>query len=163
MSELLVYHGSTQVVENPSCSKGRNNLDFGKGFYVTNRKEQAIQWAKLAAQRQNLPAYVNCYVLDKEKLLSEARCKIFTSYNEEWLSFIVANRQGLDWAKEYDYIEGGVANDRVIDTVNLYIAGLMDIQTALGRLSQHQPNNQICILNQNLLNQYLKFKDAELI
>ncbi|MBQ7575660.1 MAG: DUF3990 domain-containing protein, partial [Bacteroidales bacterium] len=57
-------------------------------------------------------------------------------------------------------IEGGIANDRVVDTVNLYSLGLMDEETALSRLSEHQPNNQICILNQEIIEKYLSFKEV---
>lgn len=56
------------------------------------------------------------------------------SESREWLEFIVANRQGLNKAENYDYVEGGVANDRVVDTVNLYIAGLLEMETALREL-----------------------------
>ena len=42
---LTVYHGATCIIEKPLCHIGRDNLDFGKGFYVTNLKEQAISWA----------------------------------------------------------------------------------------------------------------------
>ena len=66
-------------------------------------------------------------------------------------------------SKDYDYIEGGVANDRVIDTVNLYLAGLMTQETALARLSEHKPNNQICLLNQSLTDKYLIFDGTECI
>lgn len=38
----------------------------------------------------------------------------------------------------YDYIEGGIANDRVIDTVNLYISGLMSADVALARYASTQ-------------------------
>ena len=30
---MKVYHGSTQAVEYPLVGVGRENLDFGKGFY----------------------------------------------------------------------------------------------------------------------------------
>ena len=62
---------------------------------------------------------------------------------------------GMLKAKEYDYVEGGVANDRVVDTVNLYLAGLIELSSALRELSRHQPNNQICILNQDIINKNL--------
>ena len=77
--------------------------------------------------------------------------------------FIVASRRGEPVADSYDYIEGGVANDRVVDTVNLYMAGLMDEDTALMRLSQHQPNNQMCLLSQELTDKYLIFDGTETI
>ena len=50
-----------------------------------------------------------------------------------------------------------MANDRVIDTVELYTIGILDKASALGKLSEHQPNHQICILNKAILDRYLKF------
>ena len=37
----------------------------------------------------------------------------------------------------------------------------MDLNTALGELSKHQPNNQICLLNQDIINKYLIFDGTE--
>lgn len=42
---MKVYHGSIIEVAHPLVSLGRRNLDFGKGFYVTDIKEQAQRWA----------------------------------------------------------------------------------------------------------------------
>ena len=67
----------------------------------------------------------------------------------------------FEFAKAFDYIEGGVANDRVVDTVNLYMAGLMDKATALRRLSEHQPNNQMCLLDLEIADKYLIFDGTE--
>ncbi len=161
MSNIIVYHGGTETVENPICKFGRKNLDFGQGFYVTNLREQAITWANNMARNRKMPAVLNRYRLDRETILQNARCKIFKAYDREWLEFIVGNRTGQELAKDYDYVEGGVANDRVVDTVNLYIAGLMELNMALRELSKHQPNNQICILSQNLINKYLKYDGTE--
>ena len=161
MNELIVYHGGTERIEMPVCKFGRKNLDFGHGFYVTNLREQAVLWAYNMAKSRNMPAFINRYKLDRDAVLREARCKIFKSYDEEWLEFIVANRSGENAADEYDYVEGGVANDRVVDTVNLYIAGLIELSSALRELSKHQPNNQMCILNQEILNRYLVYEGTE--
>ena len=46
---MIVYHGSTLCVENPLVGVCRDNLDFGKGFYLTDICEQAISWAKRVA------------------------------------------------------------------------------------------------------------------
>lgn len=161
MNELIVYHGGTERIEMPVCKFGRKNLDFGYGFYVTNLREQALSWAYNMAKSRNMPALINRYKLDRDAVLREAKCKIFKSYDEEWLEFIVANRSGENVADEYDYVEGGVANDRVVDTVNLYIAGLIELSSALRELSKHQPNNQMCILNQEILNRYLVYEGTE--
>ena len=161
MNMLTVYHGSTEKVETPICRFGRKNLDFGQGFYVTDIREQAITWANNMSRNRNIPPLLNRYHLNREAVLKHAKCKFFKAYDEEWLTFIIGNRSGEDLAKEYDYVEGGVANDRVIDTVNLYMAGLIDVTSALRELSKHRPNNQICILNQDIVNNYLIYDGTE--
>ncbi len=161
MKEIFVYHGGTDRIENPICKFGRSNLDFGQGFYVTDLLDQAITWGKSIASGRNKNVIINRYKLNREEILKNYNCKIFNSYDKEWLEFIVGNRTGINPAIEFDYVEGGVANDRVIDTINLYISGLMDLNTALGELSKHQPNNQICLLNQDIINKYLIFDGTE--
>lgn len=161
--EITVYHGGTEIIEHPICTIGRPRLDFGCGFYLTDIESQAKQWALFTAKKRGAQAVINTYLLDKEAIIKNARCKIFTAYNLEWLEFVVASRRGLNPAVGYDYIEGGVANDRVIDTVNLYMAGLMGPDMALQRLAQHLPNNQICLLSQNIVDKYLKYYGAETV
>lgn len=161
MNTIIVYHGGTEKIENPICKFGRKNLDFGQGFYVTNLREQAIVWANNMSRNRNMPAILNRYKLNREAILKEFKCKIFKAYDEEWLEFIIGNRSGQDLAQEYDYVEGGVANDRVVDTVNLYLAGLIELNSALRELSRHQPNNQICILNQDIINKHLFYDGTE--
>ena len=160
---LTVYHGATETVKSPICAFGRPRLDFGQGFYVTDIKEQAVRWAKSLADKCGLQPILNTYTLDREAFTKEGKCKIFTSYNADWLDFIVANRHGSNLAVAYDYIEGGIANDRVIDTVNLYIQGLTDSATALQQLAFYKPNNQICLRNQSLTDKYLHYHESERI
>ena len=161
MNGITVYHGGTQIVEKPLCKIGRKNLDFGQGFYVTNIRNQAISWARNIALKRGETPVLNIYTLEKEIVLNQFRCKIFQAYDADWLDFIVENRTGHNVAKDFDYVEGGVANDRIIDTVNLYMAGLIGFETALKRLSEHQPNNQICVLNQKIIDNYLKYNGTK--
>lgn len=161
MREVIVYHGGTDIVEVPICKFGRKNLDFGQGFYVTDIRQQALDWAILMADRRKKEPVLNRYRLNRDAIMAEGCCKIFKAYDRDWLEFIVASRRGEKVAEAYDYIEGGVANDRVVDTVNLYMLGLMDIDTALGRLSQHQPNNQMCLLGQAITDKYLIYDGTE--
>lgn len=163
MNTVVVYHGGTDIVEYPICQFGRLHLDFGHGFYITNIRQQAVSWAVQMSVRRNRNPILNRYFLNRDAILKEARCKIFDAYDRDWLEFIIASRQGEPIAENFDYVEGGVANDRVVDTINLYMAGLMDINTALRRLSEHQPNNQMCLLNQEITNKYLIFNGTEKI
>ena len=159
----IVYHGGTEKIEHPQSDAGRANLDFGLGFYVTDMPSQATEWAKKVADHRHARPIVNKYALNKDAILAEYRCKVFTDYDAEWLDFIVASRQGQKPWAQYDYIEGGVADDRVIDTINLYMVGLMPREIALARLSEHRPNNQMCLLSQQLIDKHLIFNGAESI
>ena len=66
-----VFHGATRIVEYPLCHIGRDNLDFGKGFYVTDIRDQAISWAKRVVNL-GLPQWLNIYELDENYIKQNA-------------------------------------------------------------------------------------------
>lgn len=157
---LTVYHGGTEEIKTPLVHVGRMNLDFGLGFYVTDIFTQAKEWAEQVADLRDASPVVSKYHLRRQEIIGRGNAKIFTAYNTEWLDFVTANRMGKDAWKGYDYIEGGVANDRVINTVRLYMSGFISADEALNRLKYYKPTNQICILNQALLDEYLEFVES---
>ena len=157
---MKVYHGSISIIDRPIANAGRDRLDFGKGFYVTDIQSQAEIWAQRMSRIKNMPGIINVYELDIEEVKRVSSYKHFEHYDNEWLQYIVANRTGNTAIEKYDVIEGGVANDRVIDTVEAYIANLMTLETALKELSRHQPNNQFCICNQAVIDEHLKFIES---
>ena len=155
---IQVYHGSNMVVDSPLVDAGRSSLDFGLGFYVTVIKSQSEAYAKNRARYYSQKeGTVTEYTFDLDEAIKTFRYHKFEHYDREWLRFIVGNRQGGDEWRQWDIIEGGIANDRVIDTVENYIAGLIDETTALGLLSKHQPNHQICITKQEVIDKYLRY------
>ncbi|MEG1545253.1 MAG: DUF3990 domain-containing protein [Tannerellaceae bacterium] len=158
---MIVYHGSTQIVRKPLVNAGRHNLDFGPGFYITNLRAQAIYWANRPANAGQ-PHWLNIYQFDLEALHRDHyRHLQFAAYNYEWLEFVVANRRGEKRWQSYDLIEGGIANDRVFNTIELYLAGLTAREDALEKLRYEQPNNQLCLLRQEIIDHYLHFVSAE--
>lgn len=157
---MKVYHGSTSIIERPIASAGRERLDFGKGFYVTDIQSQADTWAERMSRIKEMPGIVSVYDLDMEEAKRRFSYKHFEHYDNEWLQYIVANRTGNTTIEKYDIIEGGVANDRVIDTVEAYIANLMTLETALRELSRHQPNNQLCICSQAVIDECMSFVES---
>lgn len=156
---MKVYHGGTCIIKSPLVNVGRAGLDFGEGFYVTDNREQAIEWAKKMADRRQTIPIINEYNIDVDYIYENFQCLKFENYDIDWLNFIADNRKGLNNWQKYDLIEGGVADDRVVDTVESYIAELISANEALKRLIYHKPNNQICILNQDIANNHLKFID----
>lgn len=161
MEKQTLYHGSTVVVDHPLVNIGRRDLDFGPGFYLTPLKEQAAKWAtRIQMIRRKQDAIVNSY-----QYIQPKNCKIlrFDAYNKEWLDFIVDSRAGKQPWKNYDIVEGGVADDRVIDSVEAYINGYADVEHTLSKLIYHKPNYQICILSQEIVDKYLEFQSYERI
>ena len=157
---MILYHGGTEAVMQPDCKKGSPDLDFGQGFYVTLLQDQAEGFARRKARDRRGKPVISVYEFDYEAAIKDCAYLNFEFYDEAWLDFVVESRSGLKPWSSYDIVEGGVANDRVIDTVELYTIGILDKASALGRLSEHQPNHQICILSQTILDKYLKFVDV---
>lgn len=60
----------------------------------------------------------------------------------------------------YDIIEGGIADDQVFDTLDLYFSGIYTYEQALDQLRFKHPNHQICITNQLLLDKHLHFIES---
>ena len=100
---------------------------------------------------------ISQYTFDFDNAIKKFRYKHFEHYDREWLYFIIDCRGGKKVWTHFDIIEGGVANDRVIDKVEGFIAGQISEEKALAELSKHQPNNQICILKQSIVDNYLTF------
>ena len=150
---MLVYHSSDQCFVSPDVLHSRDALDFGKGFYVTRLKDQADKYANRFLKIGN-DAYLHIFEYTPD---SDMRVKIFESYDEEWLDFVCSCRKGNNVYKEYDIIEGGVANDKVYQTVDLYMAGIYNKEQALHNLAYEQPNHQLCFITQKAIDKCLKF------
>lgn len=154
---MILYHGSYVEVSAPDLSYSRDNLDFGKGFYTTTIYEQAKKWcAKF--KRNNQKGVVSSYSFDN-KACESLKIKVFDMYDEEWIDFILSCRNGDD-TSDYDIVEGGIANDKVFNTVELYFSGLIDKKEALNRLRFEKPNWQVCFRTNKALG-FLKFEGSE--
>ena len=62
---------------------------------------------------------------------------------------------------EYDVIIGGVANDKVFNSCELYFKGYIDKDAALAKLRYEKPNCQVCIKKQEIIDRYLRFERSE--
>lgn len=155
---MIVYHGSTQIIKKPDVLHSKRYLDFGQGFYLTSYEEQARKWAVRKSMRQREAAIVNVY--DLEENWNNYRILSFEQENEKWLDFVCACRKGELLNESYDIIIGNVADDDVFKTVDMYFRGLWDKEKVLEELRYYKMNNQICIVNQETLDQLLVFRNA---
>ncbi len=55
---MKLYHSSNVTVINPDTLHSRDDLDFGKGFYLTPIKVQAVSYAQ-RFQRRMQDAWLN--------------------------------------------------------------------------------------------------------
>jgi hypothetical protein len=152
---MKIFHGSSQIIEKPVTGYSRANLDFGQGFYLTSYQEQAERWARRKALRASGSAIINIYELTED--YDEFRLLEFEEDDKEWVDFVCACRRGQDDYKQYDLIIGSVANDKVYAAVDMYYKGLWDIERTLAALRFYEMNDQICIINQQIIDEKLIF------
>ncbi len=152
---MILFHGSDRPIKRPDVFHSRKEVDFGPGFYVTPLEQQAQNWCKKFLRKGN-SGVVSVYNFD-EAALEQYSVKKFDTYSDEWLDFIAQCRSGNHFPT-YDIIIGGIANDRVFDTVELYFEQLISKSEAIGRLAMQTPNLQICFRRQEILDQFLIFE-----
>lgn len=137
---MIVYHGSNTEIRNPDYQKGREDTDFGQGFYVTDELLMASKWA---ARKSN--AAINTYELDTSGLKIKQ-----LDLNEEWLDFIIANRQmeEPDRFNGYDVIVGATADDKMFATIENYENGFISSKDAIRILNNMEVGTQMCLKTQ---------------
>ena len=157
---MKLYHSSNLIVEHPDILHSRKYLDFGRGFYLTSIHEQAVRYAQ-RFKRRGQDAWLNVYEFSMNE---ETKWKIlrFDSYDKQWLDFVAQCRDGQD-VGEYDMVIGGIANDRVIITLDRYFAGEISQEDALGILMYENPNIQYCIRSEKMLKECLTYIKCEQI
>ncbi len=160
---MKVFHGSYTEVYEIDLTKGRSNLDFGKGFYVTNIRSQAEYWAERTGRFHKVNGIVSEFEF-YERAFTDEMYKVlrFTGYSEEWLDFVVLNRDPVteEQRHDYDIVEGPVANDDVNDRIDDYLAGIVPKADFLKELAHHRPTHQICLCSARSL-QMIKATDKK--
>ena len=155
---MIVYHGSYLEIELPDLAHSRSNVDFGPGFYTTPIYGQAENWCG-RFKRRGKDAIISKYCYDEDKA-EQLKILNFESYSEAWLDFIMNCRREQD-NTDYDIVIGGVANDKVFNTVELYYDNLIDKKEAISRLRYEKPNLQICFRTQRAIDTCLHFEGSD--
>ena len=87
MSEIVLYHGSTKVIERPKFGVGNKRNDYGLGFYCTEDVELAREWA--CSSRTG--GFVNTYSISVSDLIV-MRLDAPEFGVLDWLAILVNNR-----------------------------------------------------------------------
>lgn len=89
MEKYILYHGSSEIIEQPIFGKGKEYNDYGRGFYCTEHIELAKEWACT----EGVDGYANRYELNMNDLtvlnLSDEKYTILN-----WLALLMLHRKG---------------------------------------------------------------------
>lgn len=157
---MILYHGSTDLVDEPEIRKGDVFLDFGAGFYTTTSYEQAKHWAKIKMRRNNVPVgYVSIYEFDLEAAEKELSIGKFETADEKWLLFVVNNRKGISDEDTKDMHIGPVADDNIYQSIRLFETGAYDAEYTVKKLKTEVLHNQWTLHTDKALS-YLRFVES---
>ena len=150
---MILYHGSDVIVSTPGVEYSTRNLDFGKGFYTTSIKEQAMR----SAQRK---ALINSFVsVFEANISSDLKVLDLTNNLDEWIDFVCECRDGSQVFSSYDVIIGKVADDKVFKVVDMYKNEIWDKARALSEMKIYEKCDQIMFATQNAIDSSLVFKE----
>ena len=196
-----LFHGSYMVVSDPQADydpddsakskrKSRSNnskdnesediktSDFGKGFYLTDSRKHAREWAKVKGRGAGSAiGYVSEFRLTKN-IVPSAGIKIFDGYSEEWLKYIMDCRMGRA-TKHYGLVIGYVADARTYRLIRSYERNLFYEDKSRGeyvnfrRLKPAEKKSellrlisgfeesfiQLCFKEQKFIEDYLEYKE----
>jgi len=143
---MLLYHGSTILVEKPEIRTTKFNKDFYFGFYCTLMREQADRWATRFGD-----GIVNIYEYTEDSALKKL---VFPKMTEEWLDFIAACRNGTP--HDYDIVEGPMADDTIYNYVQGFLDGKYSREMFWSLAKFKNPTHQISFHTEDAL-KTLKF------
>lgn len=159
---MTIYHGGYSEVSKPKILMPDHAMDFGLGFYATSSFEQAKKWSLIKKDRFHYEKEV-VTTFEMNNLIfktADLKSKIFHQADEEWLDFVMSNRQNINFTYDYDVVMGAVANDNVYVSLNLYEQGFLSKKELLEELMTWKYVDQICFHTNNAL-EYIKFLKSE--
>ena len=167
---MILFHGSNTEISNIDLSRCGKYKDFGRGFYVTSLKKQAINWARVITKRLKTDkAILNKYEFDNN--LDDLNCKIFLEPNEEWATFVINNRNKdftnhneklSNHDNKYDLVHGLVANDDISAVLETFLLGVLPISQLPQALIYKELNDQYSFHTPKAL-LHIKFLGSEVV
>lgn len=171
---MRLYHGSSEVVEKPGLELGKSNNDYGVGFYTTEDRSMANEWA---CKNANPPGFCNVYELDERGLtVLDLMSEKYTILN--WIAILLKNRTfeidqdiALE-ARDYlishfipdtvgvDVIVGYRADDSYFNYANAFVQNTLPLRRLAQALKLGKLGLQTALVSGKAFSR-LKFKGAE--
>lgn len=174
MAEMILYHGSVSIIEQPVFGKGNRHNDYGLGFYCTQSLALAKEWAV----EENRDGYANKYSLDLQGLtILDLSQKGFTTLH--WITLLLQNRvftlkndiikAGKKYliehfslpVKEYDIIKGYRADDSYFAYAESFLNNTISVQRLSEALKLGNLGEQVVLISEKAFGK-LKFSGYEI-
>ncbi len=141
---MRLYHGTNTDFQEIDLLKSNPYKDFGRGFYLTDIKEQAESLAYKKARLFGGTAVVQEYEFDDDILNnSDLNILRFDFPSTEWAEFIYKNRsRESNFHHEYDIVIGPIANDGVAYLLGRFEEGTLTIEELSRELTFKKLNSQ---------------------
>jgi len=153
---MIIYHGSNQDFDKVDLSKAKDRRDFGRGFYTTTIREQALQWGYNMFNRFGGEGI---FLYEFEFIPSgNLKSKQFPEISNEWFDFILLNRRANVLQHDFDFVQGPVANDKTVLTITGFLDGIFTREEAMRRLRYSKTNDQVSLHTENAVS-LLKLRD----
>lgn len=138
---MIVYHGSTGIIDLPVFGGGKPTNDYGRGFYCTENPELAKEWACA----RGTDGFANIYQLDLSGLrvldLNSGDYGILTwlailaQYRSYWENGSIS-REAKDYLKknffvspdQYDLVRGYRADDSYFTFAKSFVSNGISLQ-----------------------------------
>ena len=133
---MILYHGTNMSFDDIDLSRSKPNKDFGRGFYLSADREQALEMAKVKVDQLESGTPTVMVFEVKEPQMDELKVLRFDAYSEDWAKFILLNRNNASGkpAHDYDIVIGPIANDRVGVQLWRYETQAIDLPTLVRNL-----------------------------
>lgn len=150
---MILFHGSNTDIKSINLAMCRPYKDFGRGFYLTEIKDQALKMAKRVAKIYGGQPIVNIYEISDD-FIEDMTLNIrrFTDTpSEEWARFVMNNRSrsftnfsslecNLD--NKYDIAIGPVADDDMAMLFRQYQNELITFENLMSGMTFRKTTNQ---------------------
>lgn len=135
---IRLYHGSNVKIEVPDLAHSKPFKDFGRGFYLSPDKQQALEMAsQKVSQTREGKAEVTEFMFDETLMTSnEMKVLSYPDYCEEWALFVLANRDRRreQAMHDYDIVYGPIADDSVAYQLRRYEGGVISLSRLVEEL-----------------------------
>lgn len=172
MGKIILYHGSPNKVIVPQYGLGEEKHDYGKGFYLTESKELAKEWAVCRPDETN--GWLHKYELNTTDL----KLLDFQQYHVlSWLAELMKHRDAADSRRYkvlsrkfiekygietsgYDVIKGWRANASYFYIAREFVRDNIDIEILEELLSLGGLGIQYCVKSELAFSKLTEIRDG---